>query len=141
MSKTCSYCQRPAALCHATALMKEPPYWRGLLHGPAGGFSFRVDGSDNWGSVAAQDGWSARDLIYYNFRTHDPREINWFLYHFVGCRHSQDGKNLTFRNARPGIIYTRRKSTGYSGVAPTTAFSFNYSKIVLEDVMVSSYSL
>lgn len=129
MSKTCSYCRRAEALCHAVALMKEPPHWRGLLNGPAGGSPFRVDGTMNWGSIAGKDGWPARDLIYYNFRTHDPREINWFLYHFVGCRHSVDGKNLTFRNARPGVIYTRFRPVGNSCGVPATAFSLNYTEV------------
>jgi len=63
----------------------------------------------NWRSVAGADGWASPwDLIAYNFNTRDPREVNWFLYHFVGCRHSNDGnKNLSFWHANPGVIYTR----------------------------------
>ncbi len=76
------------------------------------------------------DGWAAKDLIYYNFRTSDPREINWFLYHFVGCRHTADGKNFTFRNASPGVIFTRRPiMPGHAASAPSNSFSLNYTKI------------
>jgi len=133
MPGTCSFCRRPASECGRFALMKEPAHWRGLWNGPAGSHPFRVDGSTNWSSVASEDGWSARDLIYYNFRTYDPREINWFLYHFVGCRHSSDGnRNLTFRNARPGVIYTRRRISTAPATrvtVPSTQFSMNFSKI------------
>jgi hypothetical protein len=134
MSSMCPYCQAPAATCGAVALMKEPANWRGLRNGPAGGVAFRVNSSWNWSSLAAKDGWDARNLIYYNFRTYDPREINWYLYHFVGCRHSDDGRNLTFRNACPGIVYTRRQiiAGGSSANMPGNAHSLNFTKINLD---------
>lgn len=117
--------------------MKEPAGWRGLRNGPAGSHPYRVGSSVNWSSVASSDGWSARDLIYYNFRTYDPREINWYLYHFVGCRHSEDGnRNLTFRNASPGLIYTRTKiakpTSSYTSGVPMVHHSLNFSKIVFD---------
>lgn len=54
-----------------------------------------VDLSDNWTSLAgSRDPWR---LILYNFRTHDPDEVNWYLYHWVGCRAvTADGKNYRF---------------------------------------------
>ncbi len=116
----CPYCS--AGDCYTKAIMTEPPNWKSLLNssghwtGPAGGHKFRVvtakDGKswENWGTVATKDGWSdARDLIAYNFKTKDPKEVNWYLYHFVGCKTSNDGnKNLSFKYANPGIIYTRK---------------------------------
>src|SRR5271157_4141705 len=57
---------------------------------------------------------SASDLCYLNFKTRDPREINWYLYHKVGCRLvTHDGKNYMFSDrdrwnkeaATPGIVY------------------------------------
>lgn len=115
MSKTCSMCG-PGAACHTFALMDEPGDWRGRLSGktwpgPAGSYAFRVGGSavQNWHSVASYEGWSPWDLIYYNFGTRNAREVNWYLYHFVGCRISNDGnKNLSFHHSNPGIIYTRK---------------------------------
>jgi hypothetical protein len=124
MSKTkpyeCPYCA--AGDCYTKAFMTEPSNWKSLLNssghwtGPAGGHKYRVftgnDGKswDNWGTVAAKDGWAdARDLISYNFNTKDPKEVNWYLYHFVGCKVSTDGnRNLSFKYAKPGIIYTRK---------------------------------
>ncbi|HMA73085.1 MAG TPA: hypothetical protein VKP67_16625 [Xanthobacteraceae bacterium] len=60
---------------------------------------------------------SASDLCYFNFKTRNPREINWYLHHKVGCRHvTRDGKNYMFSDfdrlnkdaATPGIIYLPR---------------------------------
>jgi hypothetical protein len=116
MSDACSICG-PSAVCRSFALMTEPDNWRTLLNGdtwpgPPGAYPFLVTSSsgNNWSRVAGADGWSggAWDLIAYNFGTRNPREVNWYLYHFVGCRVSVDGnKNLTFWNSQPGVIYTR----------------------------------
>jgi hypothetical protein len=111
---TCSLCG-PSSACSSFALMKEPKDWRGLLSGktwpgPAGGYPLYVGGDPtmNWWKVASADGWAPWDLIQYNFGTRNPEEVNWYLYHFLGCRHSNDGhKNLSFQAAQPGIIYTK----------------------------------
>lgn len=116
----CPYCL--AGDCYTKASMVEPKNWRALLaadghwKGPSGGHKYRVatdkDGKswDNWGSVATKDGWGDPwGLIEFNFQTRDPKEVNWYLYHFVGCRVSNDGnKNLSFKYAKPGIIYTKK---------------------------------
>ena len=110
---SCSVCE---GLCHASALVKEPDNWRALLapgglwKGPGAGSRYRVGAeSDNWWTVASKDGWSDPwDLIDFNFKTRDPEEVNWYLYHFVGCRLSRDHKNLSFDKPRPGIIYTKK---------------------------------
>ena len=51
--------------------------------------------SDNWTTLAAgRDPWR---LILYNFRTKNPDEVNWYLYHWVGCRAvTADAKNYRF---------------------------------------------
>lgn len=120
MAYECPYCL--AGDCYTKAIMTEPANWRALLDstgnwkGPAGGHRYKVqtdkDGKhwDDWVSVAVKDGWSnPRDFVAFNFNTKDPKEINWYLYHFVGCRISNDGnKNLSFKYAKPGIVYTRK---------------------------------
>lgn len=47
------------------------------------------------------------ELIYENFRTRNPSEVNWYLRNHVGCsRKTKDGLNWIFSNdANPGIIY------------------------------------
>ena len=53
----------------------------------------------SWGLL---DVW---DLIYFNFGTDDPREVNWYMHHYVGCWKSNDGKNFSFMDADPGLVY------------------------------------
>jgi hypothetical protein len=50
---------------------------------------------------------TANDLCYFNFKTRNPSEINWYLYHKVGCRmQTRNGKNYMFSIAdRPGVVY------------------------------------
>jgi hypothetical protein len=106
--------------------MKEPANWRSLLSGmmwmgPPGGHRMLVGKNTNWNwtKAASIDGCSAWDLIYYNFRTRDPLEVNWYLYHFVGCRYSSDGGvNLNFHWANPGIVFTRTRSVPPAFSAP-----------------------
>jgi hypothetical protein len=45
------------------------------------------------------------DLIWFNFDTDEPREVNWYMPYYVGCWQSNDGKNFSFRDADPGIVY------------------------------------
>lgn len=51
--------------------------------------------ADNWDTLAAgRDPWR---IILYNFKTHNPDEVNWYLYHRIGCRAvTPDGKNYRF---------------------------------------------
>ncbi|MDP3410078.1 LysM peptidoglycan-binding domain-containing protein [Bosea sp. (in: a-proteobacteria)] len=73
---------------------------------PPGGRPYRVQLGDNWGSIADKHHVPVMDLIRFNFRTTKPEEINYYLRHNVGCTEvSPDGKNYSFRNASPGIIY------------------------------------
>src|ERR671917_594000 len=65
----------------------------------AAGF-YDVADTDNWGTAAGRNGLpDAWDLIIFNFRTDSPEEVNWYLNHIVGCIHSNDGKNFSFRGA------------------------------------------
>lgn len=60
----------------------------------------------NWQTVAAGFGVpSVWDLIFFNFRTTDPREVNFYLHRYVGCWQSNDAKNFSFMGAEPGIIF------------------------------------
>ncbi len=59
----------------------------------------------NWWNLANRFGYeNPWDLIIYNFRTEDPREVNWYLEQFVGC-YIHDGDNYLFADAAPGFIY------------------------------------
>ena len=64
------------------------------------------DGED-WASVAAQYNVKVDDLIYFNFHTNVPEEVNWYLRRNTGCNVSDDGGlNWAFSSsADPGLIY------------------------------------
>lgn len=73
---------------------------------------YKVKDGDSWETVAAALGMKAWDLIYMNFQTRDPAEVNWYLHHYVGChRQTHDGKNWMFSSgANPGIIHVPPKT-------------------------------
>jgi hypothetical protein len=84
----------------APALAEWPP--TGFRHAyPVG-----VKPGANWQTTASgfgvPDVW---DLIWFNFQTTDPREVNFYLYRYVGCWQSNDAKNFSFMGAEPGVIY------------------------------------
>jgi hypothetical protein len=91
---------------------KVPKSIKGFYNGnwgPKDWFKCKVRYGDNWWKLASLDGWADPwDLIEYNFGTRDPKEVNFYLRHFVGCTHATaDGKNHVFTdNLRPGYIYT-----------------------------------
>jgi len=77
---------------------------------------YRVKGSndnkdlikrDTWISVARQYNLDVKKLIWFNFRTENPDEVNWYLRRNVGSNvATPDGRNWMFSDsADPGIIY------------------------------------
>jgi hypothetical protein len=76
---------------------------------------YRVKGSDDnrnpnrdtWVSVARQHNPDVKKLIWFNFETENPDEVNWYLRRNVGCTlPTPDGRNWLFHDgAKPGIIY------------------------------------
>jgi hypothetical protein len=62
---------------------------------------------EDWHSVARKFGVDVKDLIFFNFLTTEPDEVNWYLKHHTGCKKvSPSGNNWMFSNdASPGIIY------------------------------------
>ena len=67
----------------------------------------RVSDGEDWASVAAQYNVKVDDLIYFNFHTNVPEEVNWYLRRNTGCNESNDGGlNWAFSSsADPGLIY------------------------------------
>lgn len=94
-------------------LTKEPkPLPSDLTYVPDAGAPYRVGGGDSFYTLASRPevkaaGMSPVDLAFFNFRTRNPTEINWYLYHKVGCRKATgDGKNYVFSSSdSPGVIY------------------------------------
>jgi LysM domain len=78
-----------------------PPTYR-----PANALPYRVKNGDSFVSVAARLGITPKQLLLFNFNTDNPLHVNYYLQHNLGCSvPTADGKNLTFKNARPGILY------------------------------------
>jgi hypothetical protein len=71
---------------------------------PPGGVRYQVKDGDSWKSVAAENGLDVRALVFFNFLTRNPDEVNWYLRRIVGCnKPTTDGKNWTFSSsADPG---------------------------------------
>ncbi len=69
--------------------------------------SYKVTNKDDWRTVAKKFGFDVPTLIFFNFRTHNTDEVNWYLRRNVGCNVSRDGgRNWAFSDsANPGKIY------------------------------------
>lgn len=73
---------------------------------------------ENWESVASHYGIGVKDLIYANFKTLIPEEVNWYLHHYVKCdTPTHDRYNWRFSTSarsgggpRAGIIFIPPKS-------------------------------
>jgi hypothetical protein len=62
---------------------------------------------DTWESVAEMFMVDVKQLIFFNFLTTEPDEVNWYLHHHTGCNKvSPSGNNWMFSNsANPGFIF------------------------------------
>jgi hypothetical protein len=69
--------------------------------------SHKVRDGESWETLATRFFTSCPDMIYANFKTNDPAQVNWYLHHYVGCnQHTRDGKQWMFSSsANPGVIY------------------------------------
>jgi LysM repeat protein len=67
----------------------------------------RVSDGEDWASVAKKYNVDVKALIYFNFHTNNPDEVNWYLRRNTGCNVSKDGGvNWAFSSsAYPGFIY------------------------------------
>lgn len=78
-----------------------------LTYRPLGGTEYRVKDGDTWITVARYyNNMDVQRLIFFNFKTTKPDEVNWYLRRITGCNvPSPDGLNWTFSNsANPGLI-------------------------------------
>ena len=84
-----------------------PPSMEVGRQAPAKSVAYRVQDGDSWQSLATQWGVDVWSLINFNFRTYDPKVVNWYLQEYVGCvKPTADKRNWCFSSAAvPGIIY------------------------------------
>lgn len=93
---------------------KFKPMWDmsapGLWDWPPLGYrhAHKVTSEDTWLSVAgAALIPDPLDVIHFNFVTTDPKRINTYLHHYVGCTYpASDRKNFRFSDTdKPGVVY------------------------------------
>lgn len=85
------------------ALEKKPKKLVPADFVPFASFPYAVRDADNWWVVASRFRMDVQYLIWFNFRTNCPEEVNWYLRERVGCKKTTaDGKNYVFRGADPG---------------------------------------
>src|SRR4051794_25740340 len=74
-------------------------YW------PPPGIKHPVQTGERWETVADRYGVDVKDLIYHNFKTTRPNEVNWYLRNIIGCNLSTDGRNWAFSSGLiPGYV-------------------------------------
>jgi hypothetical protein len=106
----------------------------------------RVSDGEDWASVAAQYNVKVDDLIYFNFHTNVPEEVNWYLRRNTGCNVSNDGGlNWAFSSsADPGLIYippsevsdtkSENVTAGTTDSALRLTFSYNREGVTLDSI-------
>lgn len=80
---------------------------------PPDSITHQVSDGERWESLATRYGIPVKDLIWANFKTTVPAEVNWYLNHYVACdTPSPDGYNWRFTTSarkgagpRAGIIF------------------------------------
>jgi N-acetylmuramoyl-L-alanine amidase len=72
--------------------------------------------------LGEQYGLLPLEIVYFNFKTFDPDEVNWYLHHYVRCRKAtRDGLNWMFSSGldkekrlpgqrQPGVVYIPPKT-------------------------------
>jgi uncharacterized protein YycO len=74
---------------------------------PPDSIPYQVKDGDSWAIIANRINMKVEDLIFFNFRTRIPMEVNWYLRKNVGCNlPTPNGRNWRFSSsAFPGVIY------------------------------------
>ena len=92
------------------AIKKAPkgsPHPLPVNYVPPGGRPYPVQTDDTWKKLALRAFINPETLVWFNFLTLNPDEVNWYLYRNVGCRkQTKDWLNYEFSTGdKPGIIY------------------------------------
>lgn len=83
--------------------IRKKPVTPGTMTLPAAKTTEFVGPADNWWTLAKKYKRDACpwDIIFFNFQTYDPQEVNWYLYEKLGCRlTTPDGRNYCFGRVR-----------------------------------------
>lgn len=91
-------------------IIKAPKDYR-----PPNSIKHYVADGENWQTLADKYGIDAKTIIFANFLTLVPQEVNWYLNHYVCCdtptadrynwRFSSSARKYVTKSERAGIIY------------------------------------
>ena len=76
----------------------------------------RVSDNESFETLALKYGVTALEIMVHNYGTSDPKEINWYLREFVGCKvPTKDQRNWRFSSsADPGLVFIPAKAAPLS---------------------------
>lgn len=74
---------------------------------PENSTPYHVKDGDSFVSIARENNMDVWDLIYANFKTRKPAEVNWYLREYVGCKlQTKNERSWRFSSdAYPGVIH------------------------------------
>lgn len=86
---------------------KGAPHPLPVGYAPPGGIPYRVQDGDSWKKLAFAWFINVEYLVWFNFQTSNPDEVNWYLHRNVGCsKQTADRRNYEFSSGdKPGVIY------------------------------------
>lgn len=81
---------------------------------PPNSVPYKVKTGDSLKKIAKQYGFTWQELAEFNWNTHYPPEVNWYMGNYVGCTaQTRDKKNYIFRSTdNPGIIHVPLGASG-----------------------------
>jgi hypothetical protein len=105
---------------------ERKPAFPDLQYRPPNAQTYKVRDGDTFETLVRRPdvrptGMSPLDLCFFNFKTRDPGEINWYLHHRVGCRKvTLDGFNYRFSATdAPGTVFLPIADKGEVCTDPT----------------------
>jgi hypothetical protein len=92
------------------AITRKPKSPVSRSYVPPNSIPYKVKTGDNLKNISKKYGLTWQELTEYNWKTHHPPEVNWYLGNYVGCTaETSDKKNYSFRSTdNPGIIHVPR---------------------------------
>ena len=100
-----------------------------------------VADGDSWKSLATKYRIDAKNIVWINFRTSRPAEINWHLKNYVGCTKSNDGKNYSFSsNDKPGVIWIPTRLIGTAKAPPSKEEPQDFRRFVSDKCTSKRYT-
>jgi hypothetical protein len=117
---------------------RKYPFPRKILQDwPPPGIKHYYQTGERWESIATQYGVNVKSLIYHNFKTTRPDEVNFYLHKLLGLNHSTDGINYAFKKGEGfGYIIIPGREVNFAPLTIEADFdpnaNRNYKNVYLE---------